>query len=381
MVSSSLTARDHRVLHGFCRDLFTLDDVDEVRRETLLFFENHLGAEKGNFFMAESPDKPVSFMRIVQRGIEAGALHHYRRYYWRIDPFYRVFSSQKPSGVLDVLTTEDIVPFRELTRTEYYNDFLLPQSIHHQMTIHLKSGRQVLGVVALFRSRRARGFSSRDKGRALAAAPYLSGALKGALASEKHRALESVLPAILRERPWEGLVVLDRFLNPVYTNAQAERILSALNTPDGEPGTPSLLKAVSGPCKKLLAARERHAGPVEREGSVDLGSHGAGPAIRLRLRLVDDPESGPLFLLLLEGEERVARLVGFLRDRGLTRREMEVVQILARGARNAEIAEQLFISEYTVENHLKSIYRKLGVSNRTAAVHRLRQRPEPGSVH
>ena len=375
MVSSSLTAQDHRVLHGFCRDLFTLDDVDEVRRETLVFFEHHLGAEKGNFFMAESPDKPVSFMRIVQRGIDHGALHHYRRYYWQIDPFYRVFAARKPQGVLDVLTTEDVVPFRELTRTEYYNDFLKPQSIHHQMTIHLKSDKQVLGVVALFRSRRARGFSPRDKSRALAAAPYLSGALKAALASEKSRALESVLPAILREKPWEGLVVLDRFLNPVYTNERAERLLSALETPNGEPGTTSLRKAVSGPCKKLLAAREQRAGPAEREGSMDLGSDGAGPRIRLRLLLADDPKSGPLFLLFLDGEDRVARLEGFLRDRGLTRREMEVVQVLARGARNADIAEKLFISEYTVENHLKSIYRKLGVSNRTAAVHRLLQRP------
>ena len=381
MVSSSLTAQDHRVLHGFCRDLFTLDDVDEVRRETLVFFENHLGAEKGNFFMAESPDKPVSFMRIVQRGIDHGALHHYRRYYWQIDPFYRVFAARKPQGVLDVLTTEDVVPFRELTRTEYYNDFLKPQSIHHQMTIHLRSDKQVLGVVALFRSRRARGFSSRDKTRALAAAPFLSGALKTALASERSRALESVLPAILRESPWEGLVVLDRFLNPVYVNERAERLLSALETPDGEPGTISLQKAVSGPCKKMLAAREHHAGPLEREDRMDLGSDGPGPGIRLRLRLADDPESGPLFLLFLEGEERVARLEGFLRDRGLTRREMEVVQVLARGARNAEIAEQLFISEYTVENHLKAIYRKLGVSNRTAAVHRLRQGPDPGNVH
>jgi DNA-binding CsgD family transcriptional regulator len=379
MVSSNRTAGDHRILHAFCRDLFTLDDVDEVRRESLLFFERHLGAEKGNFFMAESPDKPVSFMRIVQRGIDNGALHHYRRYYWRIDPFYRIFASQKPHGVLDVLTTEDIVPFRELTRTEYYNDFLRPQSIHHQMTIHLKSDKQVLGVVALFRSRRARGFSARDKSRALAAAPFLSGALKGALASEKSRALESVLPAILREKPWEGLVVLDRFLNPVYTDGQAERLLSGLKA-DGE-GATSLQKAVSGPCKKMLAARERHTGPLEREGRVDLGSDGPGPRIRLRLRLADDPESGPLFLLFLEGEERVARLEGILRDRGLTRREVEVVQVLARGARNAEIAEKLFISEHTVENHLRSIYRKLGVSNRTAAVHRLLQRPEPGSVH
>ncbi len=381
MVTLNLTAGDHRVIHTFCRDLFTLADVDEVRRETLVFFERHLGAEKGNFFMAEAPDEPVSFMRIVKRGIEDRAFHRYRRYYWQIDPFYRQFAEQKPGTVVDVLTTEDIVSFRDLIRTEYYNVFLKPQSIHHQMTIHLKSGSKVLGVVALFRSRRAGGFSRRDKCRALAAAPFLSGALKAALASEKNRALESALPEILRELPCQGLVILDRFLNPVYTNEQAVRLFSCLRTPNGDTGFGALVRAVSGSCKRMLGSREDRFDPTHVELCVDLPSERSGVPIRARMGLVDDPVGGPLFLLFFEGEDRTACMRRSLRTQGLTRREVEVVQILAGGARNADIAEQLFISEYTVENHLKSIYRKLGVSNRTAAVDRLLRGADRENVH
>ncbi len=374
MISSNLTAGDHRIIHAFCGGLFTLNDVDEMRHETLAFFETHLGAEKGNFFMAEAPDRPVSFMRIVKRGIEDRALRNYRSYYWKLDPFYLNFAEQIPEGAFDVLTTEDIVSFRDLTRTEYYNDFLKPQSIHHQMTIHLKSGRQLLGVVALFRSRRAGGFSVRNKCRALAVAPYLSGALKMALASEISHALESALPAIIREQPRDGLVILDRFLNPVYTNERAMRLLSGLTTPNIDPGFGGFQKAVSGACKEALAARGNNPlEPLERARRVDLGSDCSGRKILVRIRLADNQKSGPLFLLFLGGEEQISFTMRFLRDRGLTRREVEVVEILARGARNADIAEKLFISEYTVENHLKSIYRKLGVSNRTAAVHRLLQ--------
>ena len=54
-----------------------------------------------------------------------------------------------------------------------------------------------------------------------------------------------------------------------------------------------------------------------------------------------------------------------------TRREVDVVQLLSRGLKNHEIGKRLYISEYTVENHLRSIFRKLGVSNRTAATHQL----------
>lgn len=52
----------------------------------------------------------------------------------------------------------------------------------------------------------------------------------------------------------------------------------------------------------------------------------------------------------------------------LTPRELEVLQIMARGARNRDIAEELFISERTVKIHVANIIAKLGVTNRTAAV-------------
>ena len=52
---------------------------------------------------------------------------------------------------------------------------------------------------------------------------------------------------------------------------------------------------------------------------------------------------------------------------GLTRREWEVLQLLAVGHSNRDIARQLFLSEKTVKAHLAAIFRKLGVSNRTQA--------------
>ena len=52
----------------------------------------------------------------------------------------------------------------------------------------------------------------------------------------------------------------------------------------------------------------------------------------------------------------------------LTPRERDVLLPLVQGYTNREIAEQLFVSRYTVESHIKHIYRKLSVSKRTKAV-------------
>jgi DNA-binding NarL/FixJ family response regulator len=52
---------------------------------------------------------------------------------------------------------------------------------------------------------------------------------------------------------------------------------------------------------------------------------------------------------------------------GLTAREREILQLVAQGRSNGEIARTLEISEPTVKGHLWRVYRKIGVANRTAA--------------
>lgn len=52
----------------------------------------------------------------------------------------------------------------------------------------------------------------------------------------------------------------------------------------------------------------------------------------------------------------------------LTPRELEVLQALATGATNSEIADELFITEQTVKNHASRIFKKLGVETRVKAV-------------
>ncbi len=51
----------------------------------------------------------------------------------------------------------------------------------------------------------------------------------------------------------------------------------------------------------------------------------------------------------------------------LTRREIEVIALIADGLNNKEIAERLFISEKTVKNHVSNLFKKISVTDRTQA--------------
>jgi DNA-binding NarL/FixJ family response regulator len=68
----------------------------------------------------------------------------------------------------------------------------------------------------------------------------------------------------------------------------------------------------------------------------------------------------------------------------LTKRELEILQLVAEGYTNANLAKQLWVTEQTIKFHLSNVYRKLDVSNRTEAarwaqVHGLLGEPTSGS--
>jgi DNA-binding NarL/FixJ family response regulator len=77
----------------------------------------------------------------------------------------------------------------------------------------------------------------------------------------------------------------------------------------------------------------------------------------------------PLVKRVLDEFARVSRLRAASKEvfAELTRREMEVLELLGEGLKNKEIAARLFLSEKTVKNHISSIFDKLQVNDRTEA--------------
>lgn len=75
--------------------------------------------------------------------------------------------------------------------------------------------------------------------------------------------------------------------------------------------------------------------------------------------------SGPIAKMILEGFSRYGSV---RKVEPLTSREVEVLRALVHGLIKKEIADQLDISQHTVDMHLRAVYRKLGVRTQTEAV-------------
>lgn len=63
---------------------------------------------------------------------------------------------------------------------------------------------------------------------------------------------------------------------------------------------------------------------------------------------------------------------GKLKSHGLSNRELEVLQLMAQGLSNQEIANKLFVSLHTVKSHSSNLYSKLDVKRRTQAIQKAR---------
>jgi DNA-binding CsgD family transcriptional regulator len=94
----------------------------------------------------------------------------------------------------------------------------------------------------------------------------------------------------------------------------------------------------------------------------------SGVGIWLGLRLTKKTET------VVVREVLVPAPVDFVRDQArlealaITPRELEVLELIAAGLSNKEIAERVFVSENTVKTHLSRVFDKLGARRRTQAV-------------
>jgi DNA-binding CsgD family transcriptional regulator len=130
---------------------------------------------------------------------------------------------------------------------------------------------------------------------------------------------------------------------------------------------------ISGDWQGAARAWQELGCPYERANM--LGLYGGESELREALAVYEELGAAPAAQALrkemrargVQGIPRGSRASTRLDPHGLTKREAEILQLLAKGLRNSAIASKLFLSTKTVDHHVSSILTKLGVPSRAEA--------------
>ncbi|MDD5007211.1 MAG: helix-turn-helix transcriptional regulator [Syntrophorhabdaceae bacterium] len=351
------------IIENLSRTALECSDTDEFRKEILRFLSGWFGCEQGIFLLAR-PNCPDRFNlnSVVKLNIVEKYWRNFREKYYKFSPFLKALPFAKT-----VMTVDDLIPYKAYENLEYYNETLKPQSIHHELAVQFRSGKILLGGLALYRSKNERNFSSTEKSKMEQAAFYLSTALERFILFDKVCKVQEIINSICTDLPYKGLIALDDRLEPIYMNDEARQLVSSLDT-DEDNWQNYFISLPNNPnrqCIKPVKANGRggDAGIKNNDSTAEKNAVEMAP---FQLRVVRTSRGSEISVILLGQNESKPNACKKLAELGLTKREIEVVFLVSEGLKNSEIGQKLFISEYTVENHLRSIYEKLSVKNRTS---------------
>jgi DNA-binding CsgD family transcriptional regulator len=263
-----------------------------------------------------------------------------------------------------------------LERALRYREVSGPAGLDYELRGVFTSNRELWGAINLWRERGRPDFSAREVAFLQRVVPHLGAGLRAAV-------LHSRASLMQEGEGVPGVLVLDHRGRVLHFTAAAERWLRELEEdPDSGwwegrgpsvwregKGLPAAVWTMIGTLRRALKPqtdRELNGVPhlcVRARSGRWLTLHGSltEPALDRggEMVIVIEP-SGPREVTWL-------RATAF----GLSPRERTVVDLVVRGASTRQISQALYISEYTVQDHLSNVFDKIGVRDRRALVKRL----------
>jgi len=165
------------------------------------------------------------------------------------------------------------------------------------------------------------------------------------------------------------VLTLDDELRITSRTAASQAWLNVLLPP--EPDEQAIPATVYNVAAQLLAAEEGIDGhPAYARTHLADGFWLTLRAARLSASQQPPADGGATIVVTIEEASAADRLVLFSRAFGLTAREHELLGLLATGSDTRAMARQMSLSEYTVQDHLKSIFTKTGARDRLAVLSR-----------
>lgn len=321
----AISAKDYRNILEIIDIIYSVPDRSAMFRAVCEKLQGFIGIYSAIFAPIDPKTGEYYFNGYEVFNNSEGAMILYLDHYVTLDPF---ITCEWYKNANSVARNTDLVPERSIIRSEFANDFLLPAaSVFYILAFSLISQGDMVGTAGLHRQKHEGDFSDRDKEIINILLPHLARAIRN---------LDLMQGIELSKEP-SGVITIGEDGRPFYVNDAARLALK---------GMP--VERIPDPGLGSAAAFFKSRSGTYRVRSVPIG---IGRGCRGRLMLLER----------YPAEHRLhPKLDGFK----LSRREKEIAVLVIQGYSNREIADQLFISEQTVKDHLHVMFEKAGIRRR-----------------
>jgi DNA-binding CsgD family transcriptional regulator len=353
----SLSATDLYTVLDVARELGAMRTVDDLRAGVLPHLRRLVACDTASFNEIAPEAREAVITAVDPADILFDGAEEIFGAYAHQNP---LIAAARGPGRARVAKFSDFINARELHELDIYDLVYRHIEVEHQIAFTLPApSARVIGF-ALNRSRRHGDFTERDRRVLEAVRPFVIQAYENATARAHARATLAALQST-GDRPVRAVLVLDASGRIAFATDLASHWLGELPSSGMRAHLPEPLASWSA------RQRRRARDGVSHDGEqLDLPTRDAA----LTARFIPGEDDHPDAILLRRHARVRSDAVGTL---GLTRRETQVLGLLADGLSNTQIAHELALSGRTVAKHLEHIYDKLDVGSRTAAVARARE--------
>jgi DNA-binding CsgD family transcriptional regulator len=245
-----------------------------------------------------------------------------------------------------------------LEQSPRWRDVLVPSGYHDELRVVLRSSGATWGALVVFRKCGEPAFTKDDAAIVAQYSEPAAQALRWSLLTASVAELESVVD--------RALLVLGPSNTIESATPEAERLLEDL----AEEGPPDPAKVPHTIQAVALESRLR-ARTGDEDGLVSRSRTRTRSGLWVTIHASALGAGGERVAVFVEPSRPLEIASLILQAYGLTKREGEVVRLVLHGLDTEQIAEALGISLYTVQDHMKSIFDKAGVSSRKELVARI----------
>jgi DNA-binding CsgD family transcriptional regulator len=309
---------------------------------------------EGSCLMTMDPATMLPTAEFVENGLPADSISRLVEIELR-EPDYTKWVDMARAGTAAASLSHVTAGDLDLSRRQ--REVRRPGGYSDELRVVLSSSTGTWGALTVFRETDSPHFSSSEV--------RLLSSLTGLISDGLRRAL--LLDDAYADRPDTGMLVLDPDDGVGLANREAEQWVDELGVGE-RAGTrlPLVIRSVAGQARAIAAGgRVADVGLARARVRTRTGRW-----VTVRGSLLGEGSLAPVAVLL--EAVRPAEMAPLLADMyGLTQRERRVTELVAQGLPTRQIANQLHMATYTVQDHLKSIFAKSGTGSRGDLVARL----------